>query len=147
MSRAVVEAWLAAESEIVKVKDPVEAAVLLLPLLTDNGKMLEVERLAVLGLGRGGRLVATTVLTSGNDAHTVACPRQIYRWALTQKKTIACIVVGHNHPSGDARPSVDDVRTMKAIRDAGNIIGIEMVDAIVIGDGDFTSMAQNGDLE
>ena len=55
-------------------------------------------------------------------------------------------VIIHNHPSGDSRPSDDDIRVTKLFVSAGQFMGIPVLDHIVIGDGEFTSLSEIGKL-
>jgi DNA repair protein RadC len=50
----------------------------------------------------------------------------------------------HNHPSGDPTPSNEDINITKRIAEAGKIIGIELVDHIIIGDGRYISLKEKG---
>jgi len=66
------------------------------------------------------------------------------------KKAIACnaaaIILIHNHPSGDSRPSDEDIRLTKMFVSAGQFMGIPVLDHIVIGDNEFTSLSEIGKL-
>lgn len=65
-------------------------------------------------------------------------PREVFKRAMLQN---ACsIILMHNHPSGDPTPSQDDKDITKRLYEAGKILGIELLDHIVVGDGVFTSM-------
>ena len=56
----------------------------------------------------------------------------------------AIIIVAHNHPSGDPTPSAEDVTVTKRLIQAGEIVGIDLLDHIVLGDGDFVSLKEEG---
>lgn len=79
--------------------------------------------------------VARGTLT-GVDVH----PREVFRPLVRQ--AAAAAVVAHNHPSGDPRPSSDDVALTRRLRMTGEILGIPILDHVVIGDADFTSLAE-----
>ena len=67
--------------------------------------------------------------------------REIYRFAI--EKAADSIVIAHNHPSGDLTPSLEDINATKQVKEAGKIIGIELIDHIIIGkDGDYLSMRE-----
>jgi DNA repair protein RadC len=92
-----------------------------------------VERFGVMSLDAKNRLIRTRILSVGTIDASHAHPREIYREA-----AIACavkVVVFHNHPSGDPTPSEDDVLLTRRLARAGEIIGIEMVDHVVLGAG------------
>lgn len=56
----------------------------------------------------------------------------------------ASLIVAHNHPSGDPTPSAEDVSVTKRLMQAGEIVGIEVLDHVVIGDGVFVSLKERG---
>jgi DNA repair protein RadC len=56
----------------------------------------------------------------------------------------AAIVLAHNHPSGDPTPSEDDCRLTRRLVEAGQLLGVEVLDHIIIGDGKFVSLHQAG---
>ncbi|MDO8472632.1 MAG: JAB domain-containing protein, partial [Dehalococcoidia bacterium] len=59
----------------------------------------------------------------------------------------ASIILGHNHPSGDPSPSIDDIRTTKRLVDAGKILGIEVLDHIIVGEEGHTSLRNTNEDE
>jgi len=76
-------------------------------------------------------------------------PREVFRSLIRQ--AAAAAVVAHNHPSGDSQPSPDDIALTRRLRLAGEILGIPILDHVVIGRDDFTSVADlvgaEGDAE
>ena len=58
----------------------------------------------------------------------------------------ARVIIVHNHPSGDSRPSDEDIRLTKLFVSAGQFMGIPVLDHIVIGDNEFTSLSEIGKL-
>jgi DNA repair protein RadC len=56
----------------------------------------------------------------------------------------ASIIVAHNHPSGDPTPSVEDKRVTQRLYEAGQLLGIDLLDHIVIGDNRWVSLKQIG---
>jgi len=66
----------------------------------------------------------------------------LLRPALTLKA--ACVILVHNHPSGDPEPSRPDAEVTERCRQAGDVIGIELLDHIVIAPGGFQSMRELG---
>lgn len=106
----------------------------------------DVERFAVIALDRRNRVIDQEVLTIGSSGFTVVDPRQIFRWALQQGRSGAvAIILGHNHPSGDPTPSTQDISITKRVTQAGQILGIQVLDHIVIVDsGAYESLAHRG---
>jgi len=58
----------------------------------------------------------------------------------------AAVIIGHNHPSGDATPSRDDIVITEQLRSAGRLLGIEVLDHVIIGDGTtkYVSLRERG---
>jgi DNA repair protein RadC len=96
-----------------------------------------VERFGVVLLDVKNRLIRTSILSVGSVDASIAHPREIYREAALA--SAASVVVFHNHPSGDPQPSVDDILLTKRLKAAGDVMGIELVDHIVLGDGRWFS--------
>ena len=69
-------------------------------------------------------------------------PRELFRTAI--KRSAAAVILVHNHPSGDATPSKDDLAVTKRLCDAGRLIGIEVLDHIIIGDNKYISIKSEG---
>ncbi|MNP75255.1 hypothetical protein D3C76_1722840 [compost metagenome] len=73
---------------------------------------------------------------------TVVHPREVFRSAI--QRSSASILCAHNHPSGDPTPSHEDIELTQRLMEAGEIIGIDVLDHLVIGDGTFLSMKERG---
>ena len=69
-------------------------------------------------------------------------PREIFRFAILENAN--SIVLVHNHPSGDPQPSQEDIKATKQLIEAGNQIGIKVLDHVIIGDGIFVSLKEEG---
>ena len=74
----------------------------------------------------------------GSLSSAEAHPREVFSNAL--KRSAAGVILVHNHPSGNPEPSSADIALTKRLSEAGNILGIEVLDHIVIGDGIYVSM-------
>ena len=99
---------------------------------------LPTESLIVVSLGpRGGVLSVTTVAAGGVGACSVS-PSDVFRAAIVAGASR--IALAHNHPSGDATPSADDVRTTERLVEAGKLLGVQVVDHVVVTDERCTSM-------
>lgn len=82
------------------------------------------------------RLISTGTLTE-----SLVHPREVFREAV---RFSACsLILVHNHPSGDPDPSPADLATTKRLLEAGKILGIEILDHVIIGDGRWTSLKQS----
>lgn len=92
-------------------------------------------------VGWGKKLAETTVFEGTLNA-SVFHPREIFRFAIEESAN--SIVLAHNHPSGDPQPSQEDIRATKQLIEAGNHIGIKVLDHVIIGDGVFVSLKEEG---
>ena len=91
------------------------------------------------------RVLDTVTISIGSIDHTFMSPREVFRDALLGNA--AALVLGHNHPSGDATPSRDDERVTRRLADAAELIGIDLLDHLVVGDGQWVSLARRGVLD
>ena len=87
-----------------------------------------------------GKMIAESTVFEGTLNASVFHPREIFRFAI--EETANSVVLVHNHPSGDPQPSQEDIRATKQLIEAGNQIGIKVLDHIIIGDGIFVSLKE-----
>ena len=92
---------------------------------------LDVEKLWILCLNRKYRLLKRAEITSGTATSSLAHPREVFREAIRANAT--AIVAVHNHPSGDPAPSTADIEITRQMRSAAEVIGIQLLDHIIIG--------------
>lgn len=83
-------------------------------------------------------------VSEGTLNASLSHPREIYKVAVLSNS--AHILLAHNHPSGDPSPSSDDISITRRIREAGDILGIKLLDHIIVGDDRFYSFAEAGGL-
>lgn len=81
-------------------------------------------------------------LSHGNVNSSVVGIREIFQKALLANSV--SIIVLHNHPSGNSQPSAEDINVTKRMVEAGKIIGVEVLDHLIIGDGEYTSLKEKG---
>lgn len=123
-----------------QLRAPESLARLVLPRLA--GADREVCLLASLDTKR--RLLALSTVSVGTAARTFIAPREVFRDALLDGA--AAIALAHNHPSGDPTPSEDDQRVTRRLAEAGILLGVSLVDHLIVGDGQWKSMAREGML-
>lgn len=124
----------------IEITSPEAAAELLIPMMQG----LDREHCVTLNLDTKHRLIATTTVSIGSVDHTFMSPREVFRDALLHGAS--AIVVAHNHPSGDAEPSRDDQHVTRRLRTAGEIVGVDVLDHMVIGHDRWVSLARRGVL-
>ena len=89
-------------------------------------------------------VIGEVFLTRGILDASLIHPREVFRPAITQ--SAVAIILVHNHPSGDPTPSAEDRAVTKQLSAVGRTVGISIVDHVVIGDGRFASLADDGSL-
>ena len=104
-----------------------------------------VEHFGLVLLDTKHRLLRVSVVSVGTLDASVVHPREVFREAVSGGA--AAIVLFHNHPSGDPRPSAEDVRLTKRLLAAGDLMGIDVLDHVVISETRFFSMKDNKSLE
>lgn len=122
------------------VTSPEAAAAVLVPLLAGADR----ERCVAALLDTKHHLLATAVVSVGSIDHTFMAPREIYRDALVANAT--AVVLAHNHPSGDPVPSADDRAVTRRLAAAGELVGVELLDHLVVAGERWTSLARRGAL-
>ena len=100
------------------------------------------EYFLVLSLDTRGKLIKTSEVSVGSLDSSIVHPREVFKEALTA--SAASVIFVHNHPSGDPEPSEDDIKLTKRLTDAGNILGIDVLDHVITGDDDFRSLKREG---
>lgn len=110
-------------------------------LLTDEMQYLPKEEFRVLLLNTKNIVLRMETISIGTANASLAVPREIFQKAVAYKAVTAVILI-HNHPSGDPSPSAEDIAITKRILEAGKIIGIDVLDHIIIGQGKFCSMKE-----
>ncbi len=100
------------------------------------------EHFIVLTLDSGGRLISKKIVFIGTLTATLVHPREIFARAVADYA--ATIIVSHNHPSGDPAPSKADISTTQQLVAAGQILGVELADHIIVAGGEHFSFRANG---
>ena len=116
---------------------PQDVAEFLMPRLRYAVK----EQFIVILLNGKNKVVGTEVISEGSLSSSVVHPREVYASALLHHA--AAIMVAHNHPSGDPKPSDEDREITSLLAQSGKVLGIPLVDHIVIGDGTYYSFLEN----
>lgn len=120
------------------IRSPRDAA----DLLMEQLRYLQKEHFVCLFLNTKNHVIAQETLSIGSLNAAVVHPREVFRAAI--KCSSASLICAHNHPSGDPTPSPEDIKLTKRLLEAGEIVGIEVLDHVVIGDGKFVSLKEQG---
>jgi DNA repair protein RadC len=109
-------------------------------LFMEEMRPLKKECFKVLLLNIKNEIVSIEDVSIGNINTSLVDAREVFRLAV--KKGAASVVLVHNHPSGNPEPSDADIIITKRLAEAGELLGIKVVDHLVVGDGIFVSMRQ-----
>jgi DNA repair protein RadC len=115
-----------------------DAAAILQPMLADH----QHEEFWLLFLNRNNVLLGQHTLSSGGVTGTVVDPKMIFKAALENKAT--SIILCHNHPSGNLKPSEEDLRLTRKVSEAGKLMEIQVVDHLIVSQHGFFSFADEG---
>lgn len=102
----------------------------------------QVEQFRILFLDRRNNLIADEVQQRGTVNHTPVYPREVMKRALILNAS--ALIVAHNHPSGDPKPSREDIETTRELKAAANALEVELHDHVVIGHGKHASFKSLG---
>jgi DNA repair protein RadC len=106
---------------------------------------LDREHFWALALNTKNQLLRMVEVSVGSLNASIVHPRELYKEAV--RVSAASIVVVHNHPSGDPTPSGADLQLTRRLARAGDVLGIELIDHVVVGDGGaFVSIREMGGL-
>jgi DNA repair protein RadC len=121
-----------------KITSSGDAARILQPIIAD----LAHEEFHVLHLNRAHKLIGHRKISMGGVSGTVVDPKIIFSGALELKAS--SIIVSHNHPSGNLKPSEQDIQLTKKLREGGRNLEITVLDHIIIAGTSFYSFADEG---
>ncbi len=85
-----------------------------------------------------------SVISVGTLNKAIVHPREVFKTAILSNAS--SIMAFHNHPSGDTTPSQQDIQLTHRLVEAGELLGIKLLDHLIIGDGTFTSLKEKGYL-
>lgn len=100
------------------------------------------EYFLVLLLDGKNRIVRELQVSEGSLNQSIVHPREVFSQAV--RESAAAVILVHNHPTGDPTPSREDLEITRRLKDAGDLMGIKVLDHIIIGDGSFLSFASKG---
>lgn len=121
-----------------KISSSNNVAEIFYPLLADSPR----EEFWILLLNRANKVLRPFEISKGGISGTVADTRLIFKTALDH--LASSIILCHNHPSGNIKPSEADIQLTKKIREAGALLEIPVLDHIIIGENQYFSFADEG---
>jgi DNA repair protein RadC len=126
--------------EMIAIRRPQDAA----DLLMEELRHLREEHFVCLFLNTKNQVIGRQTLSIGSLNASIVHPREVYRAAI--RRSSASIICAHNHPSGDPTPSREDIALTRRLAKAGELIGIELLDHLVIGDNRYVSLKEAGTI-
>lgn len=107
---------------------------------TSHLSQLKKEHFVVLYLNARNQLIRLETISIGTLTASLVHPREVFAPALEIRA--AAIILVHNHPSGDCHPSAEDVSLTERLCEAGQLLAIDVLDHIILGNQDYLSMKQ-----
>ena len=126
--------------ERVQILNAMDAARVLVPQFGTK----PVEHFGVLLLDTRHQVLQTRLISIGTLDASIVHPREVFREAIAAGA--AAIILFHNHPSGDPRPSDDDLGLTIRLMQAGDMMGIAVIDHIIVAERGFHSLRESGQL-
>jgi DNA repair protein RadC len=122
----------------IKISSSKDAFEYLAPVLSD----LSHEEFWILLLNRANKVMGKHRVGTGGFTGTVADPRIIFKTAL--EHSAVALILSHNHPSGNLKPSAEDLNLTKKLKEAGKFLDIPILDHLIIGETSYYSFADEG---
>lgn len=126
------------DSAVVRIKSPQDVAAWVMEEL----RYLQHEQFKVLLLNTKNVIIACEEVSRGSLNASIVHPREVFSRAI--KRSAAAIILVHNHPSGDPTPSQEDLNVTRRLVEVGRLVGIDVLDHLIIGDGVFCSLKEKG---
>lgn len=121
-----------------KITSPSDVYNLLYPQMRE----LKREQFVVILLDTKNHLIRDEIISIGTLNSSIVHPREVFKSAFIESS--ASVILSHNHPSGDPTPSAQDIDLTLKLIEGGNILGIDVLDHVIIGDGIYVSLKDEG---
>ncbi len=139
---AAIELGWRAHREEVPQRQPIRGPGDVFRLMEPVLRGLQQEEFHALLLNTRHRVLRNVLVTRGTLDASLIHPREVFRPAVSE--SAAGVVLVHNHPSGDPGPSPEDRAATRQLAEAGRALGIPVLDHVILGEGRFVSMAEEG---
>lgn len=121
-----------------KICSPKDVYTLMYPKMREQKK----EKFITLCLDTKNQILKEEVVSIGSLNASIVHPREVFKSALLESS--ASVIMVHNHPSGDPSPSREDIMVTEKMVEGGKLLGIDVLDHIIIGDGKYVSLKDEG---
>ena len=144
------ESHIEAMTRIIKsqkdhIRTPIESSRDVYNIVQDWFVGVEYESLLLICLNSSNKVIAIKEISNGSATGTVADPKKIFKLAL-ETKFCCQIILAHNHPSGQCKPSQADITLTRKIRESGKMLEVNLLDHIIYCDHQYYSFADEGML-
>jgi len=112
--------------------------------LFDPNTIVWSEEMILLALNRNNEVYAWRRISSGGTTGTIVDPKVVF--SILLNCGASAFILAHNHPSGSLTPSTQDFNITKKIKDGGELLDINLLDHLIVGHGNYHSMADNQQL-
>jgi len=128
--------------EFRKVKDPEDMSIMFFRYFERKKLDIMKENVVIAIMDQSHHIIAFNHVSMGSAVSSIVHPREVFKPAIVAGAS--AIAICHNHPSGELKPSKEDIRITRILADAGKIIGIKLLDHIIIEhhNGEYKSLAQ-----
>ena len=113
-------------------------------LLLPRMACLQREEFRVLILNNKNRLIKNSMISAGTVSEAIVHPREVFRDAI--RESGAAVIIAHNHPTGEASPSREDITTTGRLVEAGKIVGIPVLDHVIVTNASYYSFKEGGHI-
>lgn len=111
-------------------------------LLGERLRYLDREHFLAVLLDTKNQLLGTELVSVGSLDTSLVHPREVFKAAV--RRSASSVILAHNHPSGDPTPSSADVTCTRRLAEAGEVLGITVLDHVIIGHGSYVSFRERG---
>lgn len=103
---------------------------------------MEKEHFKAILLNTKNHVISIEDISIGSLNSSIVHPREVFKPAI--KRSSASVILVHNHPSGDPTPSREDIEVTSRLVNAGNVLGIAVLDHVIIGNNSILSLKEQG---
>ena len=127
-------------SNVITIRSPQDVA----NLLMNEMRYLDREHFRILLLNTKNVVLKNCLVSIGSVNSSLVHPREVFKSAI--KNSASAVILCHNHPSGEPTPSSEDIKITAKLVESGKLLGIEVLDHVILGNGVFVSLKDKGML-
>ena len=113
-------------------------------LVMEDLRNLDRETFHIVCLNTKNQVVKTEMISKGSLNSSLVHPREVFKTAIS--RSAAAVILVHNHPSGDPSPSPEDLKITRRLVEVGELVGIEVLDHLIIGQQSYISLKEKGHM-